>query len=66
MAIRNLSQAETLENLLVKYEQKIDLVLKLSVSWEQSNKNLERRTQENRADDSEKIAIKDFKLMKKI
>ncbi len=63
---RNLNQAETLKNMLSKYEQKIDLVLKLSVSLETIKKRiLERRTLENRADDSEEIAIKRFQTYEK-
>ena len=55
-------QAKNLDNLLNKYKQKIDLVLKLSVSLETIKKRIsERQTQENRADDSEKIAIKRYK-----
>ena len=58
---RNLIQAKNLENLLKKYDQKIDIVLKLSVSLETIKKRiLERKTIENRTDDSEKIAIKRF------
>ena len=59
---RNLNQAKNLDNLLNKHNQKIDLVLKLSVSLETIKKRIsERQTQENRADDSEKIAIKRYK-----
>ena len=59
---RNLIQAKTLNDLLNKYNQKIDLVLKLSVSLETIKKRIsERRTQEKRADDSEEIAIKRYK-----
>ena len=51
---RNLNQAKTLKELLSKYGQKIDLVLKLSVSLETITKRiLERQTLEKRADDSE-------------
>ena len=51
-----------LENLLNKYNQKIDLVLKLSVSLDTIKKRIsERKTQEKRLDDSEEIAIKRFK-----
>ena len=48
------------------YQQKIDIVLKLSVSLETVKKRiLERQTQENRADDSEEIAIKRYKTYEK-
>ena len=63
---RNLIQAETLQELLNKYGQKIDLVLKLSVSLETIKKRiLERSTLEKRADDSEQIAIKRYKTYEK-
>ena len=63
---RNLIQAKTLNDLLNKYNQKIDLVLKLSVSLETIKKRIsERRTQEKRADDSEEIAIKRYKTYEK-
>ena len=63
---RNLNQAKTLNELLSKYGQKIDLVLKLSVSLETIKKRiLERRTLEKRADDSEEIAIKRYKTYEK-
>ena len=59
---RSLNQAKNLDILLNKYEQKIDIVLKLSVSLETVKKRIsERLTQENRADDSEEIAIKRYK-----
>tara|TARA_B100001989_G_scaffold146062_1_gene104050 strand:+ start:4167 stop:4733 length:567 start_codon:yes stop_codon:yes gene_type:complete len=58
---RTLIQATNLDNLLKKYGQKIDVVLKLNVSLETIKKRIsERQTQENRADDSEDIAIKRF------
>ena len=63
---RNLTQAETLKNLLNKYGQKIDLVLNLSVSLETITKRiLERRILEKREDDSEEIAIKRYKTYEK-
>ena len=63
---RNLTQAKTLNELLKKYSQKIDLVLKLSVSLETIKKRIsERRNLENRADDSEEIAIKRYKTYEK-
>ena len=59
---RNLNQAKNLDNLLNKYNQKIDVVLKLSVSLETIKKRIsERQNQENRADDNEKIAVKRYK-----
>ena len=63
---RNLIQAKTLNELLKKYEQKIDLVLKLSVSLETIKKRiLERQTLEKRADDSEEIAVKRYRTYEK-
>tara|TARA_B100001250_G_scaffold368829_1_gene351808 strand:+ start:849 stop:1421 length:573 start_codon:yes stop_codon:yes gene_type:complete len=63
---RTIIQAKNLENLLKKYKQKIDIVLKLSVSLETVKKRiLERQTQEKRADDSEEIAIKRYKTYEK-
>ena len=58
---RNLIQAKNLFDVLKKYDQKIEIVLKLSVSLESIKKRiLERKTLEKRADDSEKIAIKRY------
>ncbi len=58
---RNLAQAKNLENLLEKYDQKIDIVLKLSVNLETIKKRiLERKILEKRSDDKEDIAIKRF------
>ena len=58
---RNLNQVKNLENLLKKYKQKIDIVLKLSVSLETIKKRIvERRNQEKRLDDNEQIAIKRY------
>ena len=63
---RNLMQARNLDNLLKKYKQKIDIVLKLSVSLETVKKRiLERKSQEKRADDNEEIAIKRYKTYEK-
>ncbi len=63
---RNLKQAKTLTELLNKYQQKIDLVLKLSVSLDTIKKRiLERQALEKRADDSEEIAIKRYKTYEK-
>ena len=63
---RTLIQAKNLDVLLKKYKQKIDIVLKLSVSLETVKKRiLERQKQENRADDNEEIAIKRYKTYEK-
>ena len=63
---RNLTQAKNLHNLLKKYKQKIDIVLKLSVSLETVKKRIsERQAQEKRADDNEEIAIKRYKTYEK-
>ena len=63
---RNLIQAKTLNELLSQHKQKIDLVLKLSVSLDIIKKRiLERRTLEKRSDDSEEIAIKRYKTYEK-
>ena len=59
---RNIDQAKNLDKLLKKYNQKIDIVLKLSVSLETIKKRItERKSQEQRTDDSDEIAIKRFK-----
>ena len=59
---RTLIQAKNLDFLLKKYDQKIDIVLKLSVSLNTVKKRiLERQTQENRSDDNEEVAVKRFK-----
>ena len=58
---RNINQANNLDILLKKYKQKIDIVLKLSVSLETIKKRIsERRIQEKRIDDSDQIAIKRY------
>ena len=63
---RTLSQAKNLDELLKKYDQEIDIVLKLSVSIETVKKRiLERQSQEKRADDNEQIAIKRYKTYEK-
>ena len=63
---RNLAQARNLENLLNKYDQKIDIVLKLSVSLRIIKKRIsERKTLEKRQDDNEEIAIKRFETYEK-
>ena len=63
---RTLIQAKNLDDLLKKYKQKIDIVLKLSVSLETVKKRiLERQIQEKRADDNEETAIKRYKTYEK-
>ena len=63
---RTLSQAQNLDNLLKKYDQKINIVLKLSVSLETVKKRIsERQNQENRDDDDEETAIKRYKTYEK-
>jgi len=63
---RNLNQANNLNKLLKKHDQKVDIVLKLSVSLETILKRIsERRSLEKRADDSEKIAIKRYETYEK-
>ena len=63
---RNLNQAKNLNILLTKYDQKIDVVLKLSVSLKTIKKRIsERKNLENRADDNEEIAIKRYQMYEK-
>ena len=63
---RSLNQANILDRLLKKYKQKINIVLKLSVSLETIKKRiLERKDLEKRADDNEEIAIKRYKTYEK-
>ena len=63
---RNLIQASNLDLLLKKYDQKIDIVLKLKVSLETVKKRIvERKNLENRSDDNEKIAVKRFETYEK-
>ncbi len=63
---RNLNQAKNLDFLLKKNNQKIDLVLKLSVSLETIKKRIsERQTIEKRADDDQKIAVKRYNTYEK-
>ena len=58
---RNLIQAKNLDKLLTTHNQKIDIVLKLSVTLETIKKRiLERKILEKRKDDNEEIAIKRF------
>ena len=63
---RSLAQAKNLDNLLNKNNQKIDIVLKLSVSLETVKKRItERRALENRPDDNEQIAVRRYKTYEK-
>ena len=64
---RSLTQAKNLDNLLIKYKQKIGIVLKLSVTLETIKKKEfpERRTLENRPDDNEEIAVKRYETYEK-
>jgi len=63
---RNLTQVKNLDSLLKKYDQKINIVLKLSVSLETIKKRIfERKTLEKRADDNESIAIKRYESYEK-
>ena len=63
---RNLIQVKNLDILLKKYNQKIDIVLKLSVSLESIKKRIsERKSIEQRPDDNEKIAIKRYEMYEK-
>ena len=63
---RNLNQATNLDNLLIKYNQKIDLALKLSVNLETIKKRIsERKSLEKRVDDNERIAIKRYETYEK-
>ena len=58
---RNLVQAQNLDVILKKYNQKINCVLKLSVNLETIKKRItERKNLENRGDDNIDIAIKRF------
>ena len=58
---RNLIQAQNLDNLLKKHNQKIDVVLKLVVSLDTIKKRiLERKSIEKRPDDNEEIAIRRY------
>ena len=63
---RNLIQVKNLDSLLNKYDQKINIVLKLSVSLETIKKRIfERKTLEKRADDDESIAVKRYETYEK-
>ena len=59
---RNLIQARNLDSILKKYDQRLDIVLKLSVSLETIKKRiLERKNLEKRVDDNSEVAIKRYK-----
>ena len=63
---RNLNQARNLDELLKKYKQKIDIVLKLSVKLKTIKKRISERLDiEKRSDDNEKIAIKRYETYEK-
>ena len=63
---RSLAQAKNLDYLLEKSKQKVNIVLKLTVSLETIKKRIsERRTLEKRPDDSEEIAIKRYQTYEK-
>ena len=63
---RNLIQVKNLNNLLKINNQKIEIVLKLSVSLETIKKRIsERQAQEQRKDDNDQIAIKRFQMYEK-
>ncbi len=63
---RNLSQAKNLDKLLKRNNQKINMVLKLSVSLETIKKRIsERKNLEKRTDDNEQIAIKRYQTYEK-
>ncbi len=63
---RNLIQAQNLNDLLNKYNQKIHFALRLTVSLDTIIKRIkERSTLEKREDDSEEIAIKRYKTYEK-
>ena len=63
---RNLIQAQNLNDLLNKYNQKIHFALRLTVSLDTIIKRIkERSTLEKREDDSEEIAIKRYRTYEK-
>ena len=63
---RNLNQVTNLNRLLKKYDQEINIVLKLSVSLETIKKRIfERKTLEKREDDKEEIAIRRYETYEK-
>ena len=63
---RNLIQAQTLNDSLIKYNQKINIALRLTVSLDTIIKRIkERSALEKRDDDSEEIAIKRYETYEK-
>ena len=63
---RNLVQVKYLSDLLKKFDQRIDIVLKLTVSLSSIKKRIsERKNLEKRADDEEITAIKRFETYEK-
>ena len=63
---RNLIQAQTLNDSMIKYNQKIHIALRLTVSLDTIIKRIkERSALEKRDDDSEEIAIKRYKTYEK-
>ena len=63
---RNLIQAQTLNELLIKYNQKIHIALRLTVSLDTIIKRIKERSNlEKREDDSEEIAIKRYETYEK-
>ena len=63
---RNLIQAQTLNDSLIKYNQKIQIALRLTVSLDTIIKRIkERSALEKRDDDSEEIAIKRYETYEK-
>ena len=63
---RNLIQVKNLDTLLNRYGQKVDMVLKLTVSLNTIKKRIsERKNLEKRADDNEDIAIKRYEMYEK-
>ena len=63
---RNLIQAQTLNDSLIKYNQKIHIALRLTVSLDTIIKRIkERSVLEKRDDDSEEIAIKRYETYEK-
>jgi adenylate kinase len=63
---RNLTQAENLNNLLEKYDQRLNIVLKLNVNLNTIKERiLARKSMEGRADDTEKLAVKRYMTYEK-
>ena len=63
---RNLNQAKNLNSILKNNDQKIDIVLKLSVSLQTIKKRIsERKILEKRVDDNETVAIKRYEMYEK-